>query len=421
MHRWIRSSLLLLGLTVSLSSSSLAEIVRGPEFLVNGKRAGRQGIPDVAIAPDGHFVVVWVDGGSHGAPSNVMARIFRASGTPQTSDLRVSLSEPGFQDNPRVAMSADGGFMVVWQSKATAQAASRVYGRTFRPDGSPLGSRFLLGQGHGRAQSQPAVARTPDGRSVVAWSELTEASGQPPSDIFVRRFSARGKPRGPETLARENFGFFSYQFKPFVTVDAKGGFIVAWTYIDQYFNVFVVARSFSDSGAPLSWISVGDPYTERSERDGSVAVLRGGERVAVWEDEEADGSFEDYENSYGVRGQRLAGAGSPPGEIFRVNSTAAGIQSSPSLAPSPDGGFVVAWTSSNGQDGDGRGVFIRSFAADATPLGPEVQLNTYTPGNQSRPVVAIAPNGRGVAVWQSMRRDGDDFAVAARLLSVTPQ
>lgn len=422
MLSWARSLLLLLGSALCLASPSFAELVRGPEFLVNGKNAGKQGSPDVGIAPDGHFVVVWVDGGARAAPSNVMARIFTADGRPRTADFKVSASEPGFQNNPRVAMSADGGFVVVWLSKASAQGVSRVYGRLFRSDGHPLGQRFPLGKGYGRAQSQPDVDRTSDGRFVVAWTELDgrvfDLYSWPTTDVFVRRFSAQGKPRGLEFVADRGRNSLD---EPAVTVNASGGFIVAWTWLDSLlYSPIVWAGAFSDAGAPISELYFARDYVDRSQSDASVIWLSGGERVAVWEDEEGDGYLDEFNNSIGIRGQRIAADGTRSGEAFHVNSTVADFQIAPSVVSSPNGGFVVTWTSMN-QDGDGRGVFARSFAADAAPLGPEVQLNTYSQGNQSLPAVAMAPNGRGVAVWQSMRRDGDDFGVAARLLYVKPQ
>src|SRR5262245_22264370 len=35
------------------------------------------------------------------------------------------------------------------------------------------------------------------------------------------------------------------------------------------------------------------------------------------------------------------------------------------------------------------------------PVGPVFQVNTYTPGDQKRPVVAMRPDGGFVVVWES--------------------
>ncbi|HEY2737433.1 MAG TPA: hypothetical protein VGK45_03450, partial [Thermoanaerobaculia bacterium] len=175
----ISSILLLFGLALGLpvpglaSIANIAGLLNGPEFLINAKTAGRQGAPGVAVAADGHFVAVWVDGGVRGSAANVMARIFAADGTPQTGDIRVSTQEPGFQDHPRVAVTASGGFVVVWSARVSGapQDIPHVYGRLFARNGAALGERFRLGRGYGLAQTAPDVTRAPDGRFVVAWTE----------------------------------------------------------------------------------------------------------------------------------------------------------------------------------------------------------------------------------------------------------
>ena len=41
----------------------------------------------------------------------------------------------------------------------------------------------------------------------------------------------------------------------------------------------------------------------------------------------------------------------------------------------PDGGYVTTWTS-EGQDGDGNGVYARRFGANGSPSGSEFLVNT---------------------------------------------
>jgi hypothetical protein len=89
---------------------------------------------------------------------------------------------------------------------------------------------------------------------------------------------------------------------------------------------------------------------------------------------------------------------------FRVNTYTAGDQSEPSV-DSGGNGFVVAWTS--GQDGSELGVFAQRFDANGTPLGPEFQVNTFTTGRQAQPRVSVAgTSGDFVVVWTSDFQDG---------------
>jgi hypothetical protein len=91
-----------------------------------------------------------------------------------------------------------------------------------------------------------------------------------------------------------------------------------------------------------------------------------------------------------------------------------GPQSSAAIGPNPNGSFVVFWASGAGQDGSQSGIFGRHVMADGTPSGREVRINFRRGGSQLSPVVAIAPNGRGVVAWYGP--DGDKTGIFARLL-----
>jgi hypothetical protein len=86
------------------------------------------------------------------------------------------------------------------------------------------------------------------------------------------------------------------------------------------------------------------------------------------------------------------------GGEFQINTYTPGRQYSPWAARLPDGGFVVIWNS-EGQDGDGIGVFGRVFGADGQPSSPEFQVNTSTIGDQRDAHVAVAGDGTFVVVW----------------------
>jgi hypothetical protein len=107
-------------------------------------------------------------------------------------------------------------------------------------------------------------------------------------------------------------------------------------------------------------------------------------------------------------GAALAAAQTPLlGPEIPVNTYTTGNQTFPAATIDPQGNFVLVWQS-NGQDGDGQGVFGRRFDAAGTPLGSEFQVNTYTTGYQYRPKVAHDGSGNFVVVWQSYPQTGDD-------------
>lgn len=409
---------------LGLPSPGRAQVAAGAEFVVNGKTAGRQAVPDVGAAADGHFVVAWVDGGVRGTPSNVMARILEADGRPRTGDLRVSLGEPGFQDHPRVAVAADGSFVVVWSSRVSALDPSRVYGRRFTAGGVARGQRFRLGLGYGQPQSEPDVACAPDGQFVAVWTEEDErhdSHGAATTDVLARRFGADGRPLAPEWTA---IGGELFQGAPAVSMNASGAFVIAAEDNSSGVpsDVDVFAGAYAPDGKLRSFTNVPNFYrTDTNQKKPAVAMEADGGYVLVWEDSRSDHAANvPAQDDPGVAALRIDPQGRWITLPLSINTTVRSVQSEPAVAASPDGGFLVTWTSAGGQDGDGRGVFAQRYTANGAKNGVESALATYTAGNQSLSAVAIAPSGFGLAVWQSMRRDGDDFAVAARRVDVRP-
>ncbi len=108
----------------------------------------------------------------------------------------------------------------------------------------------------------------------------------------------------------------------------------------------------------------------------------------------------------------------PPAIDVHVNAHTTGIQFVPDVAIDANDNFVVVWQS-QGQDGDGAGVFGRRFDAAGTPLGPEFQVNSYTTTAQSYPRVAMRSSGEFVVVWQSFGQDGSFGGIFGQLFDAS--
>ncbi|MFC1482450.1 DUF4215 domain-containing protein [Myxococcota bacterium] len=91
---------------------------------------------------------------------------------------------------------------------------------------------------------------------------------------------------------------------------------------------------------------------------------------------------------------------------FQVNTFTPGQQDYPRVAMAPDGRFVVVWVGYSNQDGDMTGIFGQLHDASGYAVGGELQVNTYTADDQYAPRVAMAPDGRFVVVWHSRFQDG---------------
>jgi len=108
------------------------------------------------------------------------------------------------------------------------------------------------------------------------------------------------------------------------------------------------------------------------------------------------------------------------GSEERANTHKAYDQHRPSVCCFPnDSGFVVVWES-NMQDEDAAGIFAKVFDAEGRNITGDIQVNTYTSGNQEFPDVCCLPDGSGfVVVWHSYGQDGSDAGVYAKIFNLT--
>jgi Ca2+-binding RTX toxin-like protein len=153
---------------------------------------------------------------------------------------------------------------------------------------------------------------------------------------------------------------------------------------------------------------VGDQLTESNV--GAVAMDSAGNYVVTWTSDGQDGDLG------GVYAQRFDALGVAQGAEFQVNTTVAGDQSDASVAMDAAGNFVITWTS-NGQDGDGDGVYARVYSALGVPSSGEILVNTTTTGNQNDAAIAMHDTGVFVITWTSSGQDGDLGGIYAQQFS----
>lgn len=140
-------------------------------------------------------------------------------------------------------------------------------------------------------------------------------------------------------------------------------------------------------------------YTTGDQIRSSVATDADGDFVVVWQ---SYGSSETDTDNFSIQGQRYDKTGAPVGDQFQVNEYTTGAQSAPVVAMDADGDFIVAWQSdgSGGSDQDGLSIQARLFSGNGTP-GTEIQVNTYTTENQQYPSVSVDSDGDFVVAWMS--------------------
>ncbi len=145
--------------------------------------------------------------------------------------------------------------------------------------------------------------------------------------------------------------------------------------------------------------------TANTQSEGTLATLSDGGFVSIYTSDGQDGDGD------GVFGQRFDANGNAVGTEFQVNTTTANAQNDASVTALADGGFVVAYTSQN-QDGDAGGVFTQRFDAAGAKVGGEVQVNTTTALDQNQASVTALADGGYVVTFKSGEQSLADLSDA---------
>jgi hypothetical protein len=106
--------------------------------------------------------------------------------------FRVDSSANVRQSWPRIATLADGGFVVVWESRELGRYSEMdVYARRFAADGTPAGEVFRVHEVAEGYQASPEAWAVADDRFVITWygESLREGDG---SGVRARYFDAPG-------------------------------------------------------------------------------------------------------------------------------------------------------------------------------------------------------------------------------------
>ena len=269
------------------------------------------------------------------------------------------------------------------------------------------GDQFLVNTYTTNIQETASVAVGAGGETVVVWHSH-ESDEDPDLGIRARLFDAQGVPVGDDFLV--NSYTTAPQYRADVAVDAEGGFVVVWSSFGSDNgdpDLFSIqARRFDSNGLPMGDSFLVNSYTTNSQFQASIAMADAGDFVVVWTSE---GSIADP--TTGVHGRRFASNGDPLGDQFLVATYTTSLQQEPAVAMDGEGDFVVAWQSVGpaATDPDSTSVQARLFSSSGSPLGDQFQVNTYTPGAQHQPDLAVDTDGDFVVVWRSFGSDnGDD-------------
>ncbi|HET6565269.1 MAG TPA: hypothetical protein VFG52_07645 [Xanthomonadales bacterium] len=374
------------------------------EFWVDGpldvKLGPSPSFPDAAVDHRGRSIFVWDE--ATFSPSiqahNIVMRVFDRNGQSLVGPVKINTYDDNSQLNPRVAVSADGSFLVIWQSfeLPEGQAANRIVVRSqaFDSDAQLLGSEQIVSSLNTlKAVDVSAdVAALTGGGYVAVWQ-----SGQSPdtthsTSIQARRIGSNGVPLLNQFQVNNTASTTPVTYST-VTQLQDGGFFVAWTFPE------IRGRRFAADGTPVAADFQLNTLTAGNEAELDLATHQDGRVMLVWRD-----SGEPTGEGNEIRGRLFSATAVAQGDDFRINSSTAGSQSWPSVADYAGNGFFVTWQSpvSTGGDSDPDGIEARVVRGINDFPGPQFQVNTYTTESQFQPSVG-GKAGRIATVWISAR------------------
>ena len=389
-----------------------AGVAQGNEFRVNTRTAGNQQLPAVAMDADGDFVVAWEGSVPAGRIPNgdIYAQRYNAAGVAQGVEFLVNTYTTGNQVAPAIALDTDGDFVIVWDGPGGA--GEGIYAQRYNAAGQAQGSEFRVSTTTAVDPRNAAIAISADGDFVVAWVRDGDDPAAPSSGgIYAQRFDAAGGMQGGEF--RVNTYTTGIQSEPAVATDADGNFVVVWNSqqlddptVSTGFSVH--AQRYDAAGAAQGAEFRVNTHTTGSQSNSAISLDADGDFVVSWQSYGQDSA-----NSNGVYAQRYNAAGVAQGSEVRVNTHTTGSQSNSAIALDADGDFVISWHSSP-QDGNGYGVYAQRYNAAGVAQGSEFRVNTLTTNNQNFSAIAMDADGDFVVSWQSNGQDGNGYGVYAQ-------
>ncbi|MEA2013728.1 MAG: PKD domain-containing protein [Thermodesulfobacteriota bacterium] len=400
--------------TITATFESNAERYRIIACASSGGNISPSGIEDFAYGADqifaitpnygNHIVDVLVDGSSVGAVTiytfanidadHTIMAIFDVVEYEKLSDsFQISSYTGDWQGDPSVAGLSNSGFVVVWGAHSQDDDGSLgVRGQLCDAAGGKNGGEFQVNTWTVGDQDEPAVAGLRDGGFVVTWTSSYGQDGDG-SGIFGQFFNAAGGKNGGEFQV--NTWTVDDQNQPAVFTLSGGNFVVTWSSYGQGSSGYdIYGQMFDSSGNRVGNEFKVSPDIDDWQRLSSLSGLSNGGFIVTWTSsygQDGDGS--------GIFGQIFDNSGSKVGNEFQVNTYVSDHQSSPAVSGLASG-FVVAWQS-NYQDGSGYGIYGQMFDNLGNKIGSEFQINTFTSGSQCDPSVTVLSGDCFVVTWMS--------------------
>jgi hypothetical protein len=249
----------------------------GPEMPVNVYTTAKQFSVAAGADAVGTFTIAWQTDGQDGYGFGIRARRIFNNGT-LGSEFEVNTYTTGGQYTPDVGVAGDASFVIVWSTKSADKKG--IFGQRFGGGGLPIGTEFQVNAGTGRAKL-PSIAMAESGDFVVVWHEYLDGSGQ---GVSGQRFDSSGAKVGP--VFPVNTYTTGDQNSARVAMGKRGDFVVVWTDYggEDGDSLGVFGQRFNASGEKIGAEFQVNTNTQYAQYNASVGVQANGGFVVSWND-----------------------------------------------------------------------------------------------------------------------------------------
>ena len=260
-----------------------AAVPVGSEMAVNSTTAGYQGNIDVAYGADDGFVVIWEHRTGTLSQDDVLGQRYDSAGSPLGGELVLNTTTASDQNDPRIAVRPDGSFVAAWESLGQDADGETVMVQLLASDLSPIGAEIQANVYTTNNQEDPELAVSADGSFAVVWESQSQLlSGE---EAVGRIFNSDGTPRSDEIILATNTALD--QENPEVAAAEDGGFVALWRhYSTTDLAFFEVQSQRLDSNG----LKIGDEFTVNEVSDGDqfhshIAPMPGGRFIVSWRED----------------------------------------------------------------------------------------------------------------------------------------
>jgi hypothetical protein len=364
------------------------------ETQVNTTTAGNQRAPATTLLPSGRYITVWASDTGDGSGKAIMAQIFAPDGSKIGSEFLVNTTTAGDQDLPDVYYvtgilgGSGSSLFVVWQSAEAGGSVIRA--RRFLEDGTPMPFNDIMG------------------------------NNTPTPDVILSGAFGGTKP----SVGQNSRGRAAFVWEA-ASGDGDGTAIVYATWS---------AGTYSTSApAVLNVTTAGDQVDPRV-----------GSGMVVWESREPSGDY--------IRGRTLSATG-PQGEVViagqgltedesfpnvssegpviwnsgtsirtsslgTLNTTPGGVVGRSDIVRLIDGTYVAVYFTQSGDDGSSYSIRVERLSSSGVSLSPEFLVPEKFAGTQETPSILVLENGNIVVTWASEADALGNFEIKQRLLDL---